>query len=292
MPPVRTTNSRSQSKNWCFTINNPTEGHEAILNWTDVAYIVLQKEQGEQGTPHYQGYAQFNARKRLSWLKSECSSSAHFQIARGSPQENKQYCSKPEGRLDGPWEQGTITVQGQRTDLSAFHDSLRSGCTNAKLWDDHFSSMLRYNKSVSTYRVQTTPPRSAQPTVIILVGPSGCGKTRLVRDTFPNAYWKPDNKWFDGYEQEDTIILDEFYDYWFQFSLLLRLLDRYPLLTEIKGMHTPISATTFVFTTNTHPDTWYPGVDYRRRPALDRRLKEFGQIYVWDIIELKFVLKK
>lgn len=40
-------------------------------------------------------------------------------------------------------------------------------------------------------------------------GTSGCGKSSIARAKYPNSYSKLANKWFDGYRQEKTIILDD-----------------------------------------------------------------------------------
>lgn len=40
-------------------------------------------------------------------------------------------------------------------------------------------------------------------------GPTGTGKTRGVRARFPDAYLKSNTKWWDGYNGESVVILDE-----------------------------------------------------------------------------------
>lgn len=40
-------------------------------------------------------------------------------------------------------------------------------------------------------------------------GSTGTGKTRGVRERFPEAYLKSNTKWWDGYNGEDVVILDE-----------------------------------------------------------------------------------
>lgn len=49
----------SAAKNWCFTINNPTDFEKECLKVlhldASVQYIIWQVEEGEEGTPHVQG---------------------------------------------------------------------------------------------------------------------------------------------------------------------------------------------------------------------------------------------
>lgn len=51
------------AKNWTFTLNNPTAPERAALyklaDHPDINYIVFQLEEGEAGTPHYQGMCDY-----------------------------------------------------------------------------------------------------------------------------------------------------------------------------------------------------------------------------------------
>ena len=67
-----------QSCNWVFTINNPT-WEDDPLKWSGVKYLVFQKERGESGTDHFQGYVQFRSNKRLSALKA-LHKEAHWEV--------------------------------------------------------------------------------------------------------------------------------------------------------------------------------------------------------------------
>lgn len=42
-----------------------------------------------------------------------------------------------------------------------------------------------------------------------LHGPAGCGKTRAAIKKHPEAYMKLSNKWWDGYQGQDAVILDD-----------------------------------------------------------------------------------
>lgn len=54
---------------------------------------------------------------------------------------------------------------------------------------------------------------------------------------------------------------------------LLRWLDRYPCMVELKGSATALCVTKYWFTSNLHPRDWYPGLDEATLEALLRRLE-------------------
>ncbi len=84
------------------------------------------------------------------------------------------------------------------------------------------------------------------------------------------------------------MVIDEFYS-WIPLDVLLRLLDRYPLLVERKGGSVRMLATVFIFTSNVPPDEWYSNLPLNRTLALRRRLREFGNIYRWCVDLKRFV---
>ena len=59
-------------------------------------------------------------------------------------------------------------------------------------------------------------------------------------------------KWWDGYEGEKEVLIDEFWKDFYKYHELLRLLDRYPCKVEKKGgwahLQGMVSATTIVIT--------------------------------------------
>lgn len=114
----------TQSKAFCFTINNPCDTDNQQLNTLGederVQYLIYGKEVGETGTEHYQGFVLFYNKIRWSTVKNLLTR-AHLQATRGSIQQNIDYCSK-DGDItefgDKP-EETTINpnVTGRRSDL-------------------------------------------------------------------------------------------------------------------------------------------------------------------------------
>lgn len=141
---------------------------------------------------------------------------------------------------------------------------------------------MKYHKGLQFAQTLLSKRRTPEvaPEIQIYWGDSGTGKTRKALEENPGAYilTKPNGNnitWFDGYEGQDTIILDEFYG-WIAYDLLLRILDRYPLKLQIKGGFVECSATKFVITSNKPWTEWYPNIE--DKSALERRIREFGRI--------------
>lgn len=137
-----------------------------------------------------------------------------------------------------------------------------------ELAEHDFYTFIKHHKALSYYTMLRSKPRNHPTKVIVVQGPTGTGKSKYCLDTYPNAYWKQRSQWWDGYQQQDTVILDEFYG-WIPFDTLLRICDRYPLLVETKGGQVQFTASTVVITTNHDPTTWYKNVYF---PALVRRV--------------------
>ena len=94
-----TMTTAAPAKRWCFTINNPTDDD---MFWEDAEhqeqfdFLAVQYEVGEQGTPHYQGFLILKRKNRLTWLKSNFNSRAHWEKTRGT--DLKQHTVLHEGR--------------------------------------------------------------------------------------------------------------------------------------------------------------------------------------------------
>lgn len=90
---VGNTKRPSSSKKWCFTLNNYTdlEYKEIISKFGSNKYIIG-KEIGESGTPHLQGYVNFDVKCRP--LEKDFCKRIHWEKCKGSEQDNIKYCSK------------------------------------------------------------------------------------------------------------------------------------------------------------------------------------------------------
>lgn len=266
---------------FCWTLNNPgsISGEDIISiinNLKYHRYSIFQKEKGESGTEHYQGYTEFENPVAWTALK-KLHTGIHVEQRRGTREEARDYCKKEDTQLEGPFEIGTwISGSGHRSDLLSLKKMVDNGSTLKELWDEHFITMVKYPKAVETYKRLCTGNRNSKPTVSLLVGTTGCGKSTLAREE-AGTYWvkPPGTRWFDGYQGEENVIFDDFDPEWMTPSLLLNILDKWECTLETKGGHIAFLAKKIWITCNIDIRDWYPKCAERQRQALYRRVDRF-----------------
>lgn len=199
--------------------------------------------------------------------------------------QNTAYCSKEDSRVGGPYITGVEPAQGSRTDLESVRVDIDAGARDAELWENHFSQMVRYHRSFKVYSLIKTPVRSWVPTIYILWGPPGTGKTHAAYDMDGGLYKVPSKKgsglYFDGYDQHQTILFDEFTGSVLSYSFLKQLLDQRELQLPVHGGQVQCTARDYIFTSNFPPDEWYDtkviGGSYAQSP-LAKRLERWGEV--------------
>lgn len=303
--PRRTHNSSSSSSSshshthdyppnraWIFTWNNFTDINQP-KEWQG-DYCVWQHERGENGVNHLQGYIYFKQPRTFRQIKN-LNRRCHWEPREGTHEQAELYNSKPETRIEGPFRYGTPPQQGKRNDLVNLKKDIDDGMTNIKdIADKHFNFYLRYQKGIISYLNMKMYPRSQKTIVTVIYGPSNVGKSFSIRQAFPDAYWftKPTGKnsplWFDGYNNQETVVFDEFYG-WIPFDSFLRLCDAYPYNVEIKGSTIPFTSKRIFITSNKPPTQWYTNItDQVHITAFWRRI----EVVFHKTCRTKYILEK
>jgi len=286
----------SRKRAWMFTLNNPDmddDLYEAEFRRdASIRYYVFQREEGlSEGTPHLQGYLYLHSGKTLMALVRgaiDCLQGAHWEFRRGTHEQAKAYCSKADTRVSGPYEGGEPPAQGRRTDLHTLVDfviehpemTMRELLNNADL---RYAAFKNQN-NVAKLRLIYMPKRDFLTQCTWLYGPTGTGKSFLARklagehDTVPVYYKMPDNRWWEGYSGENTII-DDFASS-MPYRELLRIIDQYPHTVEIKGAAVQFSSKLLIITSHSPPWDHYPNVG--DKSELRRRLN--GRVFYCSAI--------
>lgn len=261
---------KGRARSWMITWNNPPEDALDKIRTLDPRYLTGQKEVGANGTPHLQIYVEFNDPMRFSKLK-KLDKSIHWEQRKGSQAEAIAYCTKPETRAEEPFESGCKSAQGSRTDIKSAMQMVSDGCSELEIADTAPMVWAKYYKALERYRRLKQPVRDWEMHVELYWGVSGSGKSRKAHEENPGAYWKPYGEWWDGYDGQDVVIIDDFYG-WLKYSFVLNLLDRYPLLVPNKGGFTPFKARKIILTSNKRYDEWYPSIT--DKTPLGRRINK------------------
>jgi len=273
---------RPEGKNWVFTVNNPVRPFPDRLP-RGVSYLVFQLERGHAGgTLHLQGYAQFDRKVRLSAVVAcfegdyACPQPrGHWEIARGTPAQNKEYCTKGDTRLDGPFEFGAVSGgQGARTDLVEV--SRRILETGNAYCDP--AVFLKYGSNMLKLAATVPPPRRDDLHVVVIVGSTGIGKSYAVRDAYPQVYcpyFGNSGLWWDGYNGQEVVLLEEFNGQ-VPLQKMLQVLDPYPLFLECKGGCCAARYKLIIITSNNQPGDWYHDPLFQRTSCIDALLRRCG----------------
>jgi len=273
---------------WVFTINNPTADDDP-RKWDGVRYVTWQEEKGDEGTRHFQGYVEFEKQKRLSACK-KINDRAHWEIRMGTQEQAIAYSQKEETRVSGPWEVGEKGKgQGKRSDLDAVCAKILDGASIKSIAEEHGPLFVQYGRGLRDLQ-QTTAGHYSHNTVrgVWYWGKPGTGKSHTARADHPEAYIKSQNKWWDGYSGEKSVILDDLDKLGGdKLGHYLKIwADKYACTGEVKGAQANLQHEVFVVTSNYHPDTLWPD-DEELREAIKRRfkIKEFKTLHRSDTTE-------
>lgn len=285
-----------QSKRWMCTWNNPPlhckEIFAKLVEDKTVSFATGQFERAPTtGTLHFQGYVETPKKITLAGLKKILDKPC-WDAAKGNAAQCINYCTKDDTRDpslngDGHWSVGESKQdQGKRHDLWDLKEALDRGEDYG--WTEQFPGMIKYFRGAHAYLQRKNRQRSEMTLLEFHYGKPGLGKTTCVQQKYPNAFWMSPGKWWDGYQNQETVVLDEF-NGWLQYSILCRLADSTPMKLEVKGGHIDFNSKRLIIISNYMPSTWYQNrcaadqsLGSLNINALLRRINRDGFIYMYE----------
>lgn len=270
------------SRNWCFTLFNYVWENIVFLLSIQCRGIIFQEEMcPTTNMPHLQGFIRFDRAMELQRIKALLGPEYnHIHLEPSvSPSAAVEYCRKGETRMGECYEEGDLIFeQGKSSALEDCYEAVRNGSSYRQLVEEFGIQCILHARGIQFAKFWLdTPTNFRKLNNLAITGHSDVGKTRAVYESFPRVY-KLDRSassgsiWFDGYDGEETLLIDDFYG-WIPYGQLLNILDGYPLRLDIKGAHTWAKWTSVIITSNKSPHLWYHK-EYTSgcTPALARRL--------------------
>lgn len=273
------------SRNWVFTLFHYTWEMVCALLDASVRGIIFQEEVcPTTGHRHLQGFARFKkgvTKAQAYGTLASRADMAHLWLRPAiAPAAAVEYCRKGETRDGETWEEGDLEfTQGKSNRMIECVNMLMEGARIGEVAREYPEQYFLHARGFEALRAQvnlSTIPAWRTVSVYVIHGRSGAGKTRAAYQHDPGLYQlargSTDACWFNGYDGQATLLLDDFYG-WIRYSELLHLLDGYPYRLDIKGGFAYANWTTVIITSNDPPEGWYSrafpsGVP----PALARRI--------------------
>lgn len=132
----------------------------------------------------------------------------HYEKVSRTEDKAAGYCLKEETRLEGPFEFGIKPV---RRSSKADWDEVRKHAIAGDLekipshiFVQHYGNLRAVAKDYAIKGPECPHLRG-----IWIYGKTGVGKSRYARKHWPDYYAKDCNKWWDGYQGEANVIMDD-----------------------------------------------------------------------------------
>lgn len=281
--------SSLRCRNWCFTsfnLGNYEKWQKLDTEKNKIKYIIYQEEVGKENHKHLQGYIEVINPVGMKFMKTLLGDDKiHLETRKGTAVEASNYCMKTEGSTKKPIILGKISDgQGKRNDLENMYDMIKKGASESEVCEENPGTYARYFKAYDRMTMLRDKKRLNQfheVKVHVLWGKTGVGKTSEVfrrhkpEDVYRLRKHDGSTLWWDFYENQKVLLIDEFYG-GIKYSELLQLLDGYYLSIQVKGGFRVSNWDIVYITSNMKPKNWYKTV--KDTSAMFRRITSVQEL--------------
>lgn len=230
----------ARHRRYQVTVNNVTENTNNVLTALEsndgIEYIAWCTESAPTtGHTHMHIYIRFRNDTAVATVK-ELFPGAHVEVCHGSENANIVYLQK-QGDFH---EHGTAHLERGESEKRKWKDILEHCEANdldyiKSEYPQVYVTRLRDLERIRNKKVVKESIDRLQN--MWIKGKTGRGKSRSVRTRFPGLYQKNWNKWWDNYEYEDTVLLEDADpDVCEHIAYYLKIwADHHPFNAEVKG---------------------------------------------------------
>lgn len=285
---------RIRSKGWFCTWPKCDEAKEFCLSEIkkkhDLIEYVICKEDHADETKHLHAF--FKVGKRIEF-KSDLFDFAgyhgHYESAK-SWRSVKAYVKKEGDYISNFDVQSAMRKKSKQ--LISQRNSKLINTDIKELVDSGEISILTVPsllKAKRLYHTSSKPPLIIKRHCFWIYGRPRVGKSHIVREMFPDLYDKPQNKWWDLYENEQCVLIDDFDKQGECLGHHLKIwADDYRFLGEIKGGSIYIANKILIVTSNYKIDDIFSDTEVRDalmcRFMMLNLINRFGQDLIRNII--------
>jgi hypothetical protein len=152
-------------RKYAFTTNNPRlEDFPLLVH--EIRFLYFQCEIGENtGTIHFQGYVEFAKQITISAIKTTETNGtlkypffkrSRFENARGTAEQNIQYCCKDETKVPGTlsYKFGIPSRSGVKRSMDALIETIRTGTTIENIQENYLDIYIRHKTNIDSILLQ------------------------------------------------------------------------------------------------------------------------------------------
>jgi len=296
-----------QSRKWLITINNPLNyglDHKKIKEELgrikSIKYWCLSDEIGlNEGTYHTHIFIACANGVRFSTLKNRFPI-AHFDLAKGTSQQNRDYVfkegekweksKKKETNLANTheeWGELPLERQGRKYEYADIYDLIKQGYSDYEILDQYPEIMPQLDKierARMTIKHEEFKNIPRQIEVTYIWGDTGTGKTRYIMEKYgyENVYRVTSKTHpFDGYHCQDVITFEEFCGQ-FNIQEMLNYLDIYPIELPARYNNKVACYTKVFLTSNMDLKDLYPNIKRRENKTWLAFMRRINKVMVFS----------